>query len=476
MNDATPVPPPPSETVAALAAHTLRQGADFLDALAGNNANVAERLRHLADVSRRVAGALPDAPLKDSAGTVKRDDLNGRLAGSERIWTLAEVGVLLLAETTDIMQALRAGDASPAPSAESIHAFREARELLDIAPNARLGARLRELRPCLRDMRAILAGWGKARALSPWLLESVLENAGFRAAARDSYAMMMDGDFDALPAPGQRVWAEMLAGPWSQRNDIVPELSADEQARIEHAARNPRMPWSRVPLLPGDWLELPPESAAAVLKRIGRQYRVGQAKVAVVVAQACDRVRTRSLACYDGAVLVEVQGYPGGVRPGIASFLLVGNATHAADGGSAWIHDVNDAIGVRLSGRQAQLDYLRLFLNHMRASGNRFQPVETAGALLERAIDAASVRALCEAHARPMVGIGHDAEGRRLFRAVLCHRDVLVDVTIALAPQGLLEMVDEKLLAVEVPLQAERMDGLFVVLDETATRQVQACR
>ena len=69
-------------------------------------------------------------------------------------------------------------------------------------------------------------------------------------------------------------------------------------------------------------------------------------------------------------------------------------------------------------------------------------------------------------HVRDILPDGFDDEGYRRFRATICYGDALFDAVFALTPDGLLEMVDDEPVAEGLPLRKERLEGLFLVLDE----------
>ena len=141
-------------------------------------------------------------------------------------------------------------------------------------------------------------------------------------------------------------------------------------------------------------------------------------------------------------------------------------AVIAVDGGSAWIHDLNDLIGAQLHTPQARLDYLRLFASHVHGGEGRFVPLESLERVADRATDAAALQARLAPHVRDILPDGFDDEGYRRFRATICYGDALFDAVFALTPDGLLEMVDDEPVAEGLPLRNERLEGLFLVLDE----------
>ena len=462
-------------TVAEAAADALRTAADFLESAAASNWADAESSRDVARSCRRIAEALPVAPRRGARRVLHPTNLEGRYhSGSQQDTAISDVAARLLGEVASLMQTPHAEDRQTRGSlVEAASELRRIGRLLALAPCARLGSRLNELLPYLQvfpaagDMLAPQRGAGERRGSAYWdNVRKLMQDPGFWAVARDCYAMRDVGDLEERPEQMQMAWVAALAEFWNRRHSEAPPLTALEREQIVHAAHHPRAPWRRLPLLAGHWQELAPDDAAAMLCLIGAWHRAGVARVPLPLAHACDRVRVRRLACHGGVLLAEVQGQAGQGRPGIASFVLADHAVIAVDGGSAWIHDLNDLIGAQLHTPQARLDYLRLFASHVHGGEGRFVPLESLERVADRATDAAALQARLAPHVRDILPDGFDDEGYRRFRATICYGDALFDAVFALTPDGLLEMVDDEPVAEGLPLRNERLEGLFLVLDE----------
>ena len=402
---------------------------------------------------------------------LRPDDLGGRFeTGTERVHALSEVACWLLRDIAETMRDARPDDGETAGFLRELsHRLERAAQLLELAPGGELGPRLRECLPWLQKLQAgespFPQGGGCLTEIEDaWLdVPGLLADPGFHALARDCCRMRQGSDLDELDGQVQVACSARLAGHWRKRNAGRQPLRAAEMERLGHAVRHPRFAWACPPQTPGEWRELEHADALAVLALIGHWHRVGDGGVPFPLAHACDRVRTRQLACYDGALLVEVQGVSGNGRVGIASFLLADDGVHAIDGRSMWLHDRNELFGAGLDTPDAWLDYLRLFCTRVHADGGAFWPLESADDLLARALEVEPVRAACAAHAHPLRPGGYDEEGRRLFAATVCYGQDLYAATFALTPDGLLEMVDDTPLAADLPLRRMRMDGLFLV-------------
>lgn len=456
------------DTVGALAADALRVAARFLDSIEGDAIGPRESLVDDARVCRNIADAVAQNPLRNSSRVLAPTDLGGRFFTlTERMWTNAEVAAYLMGHVADLMEALPAADGALRNQLLlDAQRLRQVSAVISLAPNARLGSRLTELLPLLRALEKPIEG---ERPFPPLLIDGVTADPVFAAAAEDAYRIVTGRELTDLPGMAAAVWSGKLAMAWLRTRDRGWPLTGTEAAAVAEAVRHPRAPWSRAPGIPGEWADLGPEAAAEVLRLIGAHHRVGPARAPFPVAGFCDRVRTLPLRCHRGVMLIETQGRVGGGAVGIATFLLTEDKVLAVDGGSVWIHDLNDAVGFHLGDDGTRLDYVRLFMNSVRHEGERFQPVEAYEALAHRAIDTDALRDLCVGHARLIEPAGFDAEGRWLFLAVLCYRQAFFAAGLALTPDGQLEMIDDRTLA-EAPVRSERMEGLFAVVEAEETR------
>lgn len=456
------------DTVGLLAADGLRLAAEFLESIESADAETNKKLADEAGACRKMAEAVALAPLQNSSRILTPTDLDGRFfTRTERMWSNAVVASDLLGHAADLMQELPAADgALKNRLLLDAQKLRSTKKLLDLAPNARLGPRLTELMPLLREFERPVEG---EKPIPPMLIDGVTSDPVFDAAAHEVYRIVTGRELADLPVAAAAVWCGKLAMAWLRTQDEGWLLTQDEADAIAEAVRQPREPWCRAPGIPGDWADLDPDAAAEVLRLIGAHHRVGQTRAAFPLAGFCDRVRALPISCHGGVVLIEVQGRVEGGAPGIATFLLTEDKVLAADGSAAWIHDLNDAIGFHLHDDDARLDYVRLFMNCVRHEGERFQPVEAYEALAHRAIDADALRDLCAGHARPIEPGGFDGDGRWLFLTVLYYRQTLFAAGLALTPDGLLEMIDDRILA-EAPVRSERMEGLFSLLDAEELR------
>lgn len=452
------------DTVGVLASDALLAAARFLDTVESDDASAAETLAGNARMCRTLAEAVARAPLGSCRRIVGPDDLGGRFFTlTEQTWSNAEVAVFLLADTARIMEMLPAIDgALKNRLLRDAQGLRRVEALIRLAPNATLGPRLDALTPLLRTLERPREG---ERPFPPMLIDGTTSDPEFWETAQDVYRIIVGRELDDLPAQAQAVWSGKLAVAWHRLRDRARPLSQAQVQQIDDAARHPSGPWSRPPLIPGDWTELEPEAAASVLRLIATRFHLGPSSTPLPLAAFCDRVRTCPARCYGDAVLVEVQGRLVGGTSGIATFLITEDDIHGADGASAWIHDLNETRGVRLTDEEARLEYVRLFMNLVRNDDERFQLAESFQVMADRAEDAETLRALCIDHTAPPAPAGFDEEGRWRFVATIAYGGALFVAVLALRPDGLLEMTDDEMLVEDVRLRRERMDGLFVVLE-----------
>ncbi|MDZ4113581.1 MAG: hypothetical protein U1E18_28835 [Brevundimonas sp.] len=459
---------PVDESVAEFAGAMLESFADFLEATVGDDAVSSEAQKANARVYREIAAAVARAPFGNSALVLRPEDLGGRFHrphnASQRVWTNATVAGFLLAQAARTVEAARPEDLlvrlRPMPSAS---AFRDAEELLSLAPGGRLGARLTEILPQLRHVRAIERGDERPLS-SPEAHEAAMADPEFQALSEDTYRARHGRELKDSSALTQRHWTHRLAGIWMQRSPESIPLSHDDVEQIRHALAHPRHEWCRPPLIRGEWSNLESEDALSVLCLVSAYHRVGQSGQPFAVAWFCDRVRTCPLMCFGGAaILVEVQGQPEGATCGIASFVITDHGPSLASGGSDWLHDLNAVVGPHLNDPHARLDYLRLFMNCVRNGAERFQTIEHPEDGGDRFRNNAA-RELCSTHARPIAAEGLDDEGRWLYRATVLFEAALFVAVIAMSSDGMLEMTDDTMIGEGLNIRAERMVGPFVVL------------
>jgi len=454
----------PEYVVSEMTAALLRTAADFFKAADAGDKAGRTRLAHLADVCLRVAKGMEKNPNQGCRSVIGPDDLDGRFhPPTEQTWGVGEVAAYLLETAAGIMQGTRAPDvATQLALADNAAVFLTVAELARLAPAGRDEAELVELLPYLRHIQRM--GEFMKDGSSYKGLDELMQDEGFMSVAR-RVQKLKGRDFDSLPPEVQQVCCSWLVVVWrAQHERAGTPLTTEEQQAVRHAAAHPRMDWVRPPCVAGAWRELAPDEAADFLIVASAACRIGAERTPLALAYYCDRVRVRNMACHGEAVMAEVQGYAAGGRPGLATLYMTSRSTVAGDGGSAWIHDLNDREPPRLHDEEACTDYLRLFLNQVRNEGKRFEPVETEAELLVRARDPEALSRLIAPHVRPIERVGTNEDGFFILEATVSYGDALFTATFQLTPTGLIEMIDDHELMSDLPILPEDMDGPFVMI------------
>lgn len=339
--------------------------------------------------------------------------------------------------------------------------WRTAGRHLRMSPRGHLDAEFGRLYAYLDTASAVSAG-GKPE-IPPTADSDAMydDNAEFRATVLRAYDLVHGGDFATYPLQAQQVWASKLSGLWVSEHGrgrlALKEAQLDE---LRFAIETPRQPWVLGPLLPGPWQDLALDDAVAVLQRIGELERVGDKDTPLPLAYHCDRVRTRPLACFGGALLIEMQGYASvGLEPGLICAVMTGDGVAIANGESSVLHDLCDRYGAALDSEAARLDYLQLFANWVRGDDGRFQLIERSEQLMNRRRDPDWSPTDMAFQFRPIRPAGRDSEGRWLFDSLVAYGDALFEARFALGDTGLIEMIDDEPVEGGLPLWPERQEG-----------------
>ena len=335
-------------------------------------------------------------------------------------------------------------------------------DLLLAAPEAKLDAELVALWPYLE--RTIRFDFPPGAPAAPDDASAALmKDSGFMALL-DRVAAM------GLRDPGGREWdrahlARLLAPIWLARSPAAHEpLPENQTERLMHAAAAPRMDWALPTLIPGEWTHLSPADAAVVLTLVGEAERLGEKRWPLTLEHACDRVRSRSLACYGGALLFELQGYGSGGEPGLMSVLMAGDRLFVAEGTSAPLHHATDAVGLRLDTPDARRDFLVLFAGWVSSGEGRFHVIATERDLAPRFTGSPEQWDAVAPLIAPLEDLGRGEDGRWGFDATVLYGDALFRARFRLNEIGQVVMTDEEMLAHGLPVNVEVRDGPLVHL------------
>lgn len=459
--------PPSEERVADLAAHLLRRAAELSDSMARDNPNLSEAFKSNAETYRLIADRVAETPRGDTVSSGAHVKLKGLVdPTSDRRWSHGEVGARMLRDAAQLAENLARGGHESLLDVAAL--FRQSAMLLSTAPDAVMNEEIERLIPYLTAIDQVQQGLPIPRASST-RIDRLLTQPAFRAVAARTYALTSARDFETLATEVQQVWAGNIAVAWMDRHGPPPfDLTPDEDEALAYAAAHPRGPWKLPPLVAGDWSELGPEDAAAVMRVVGAAIRLGADETPVVLHHYCDLVRTRSLASHGGLLLVEMQGYGAGGQAGLVSAIVLADGVFVADGTSAPIHNLNDRFGAGLETPEARRDYAGLFLNWVRSDDGRFQPLATPHDLDHRLADPGWAVDRLGSIAAPLTEVAplpSPPGGWRLRTPVVYGSAVFV-AEFELAPDGSIEMVDDRILLEDVPLRAEVLDGLLVRLGE----------
>lgn len=453
------------ERVADLAALLLRRAAELSDSMARDNPTLSEAFASNAETYRLIA----DRVAEDPRGDPVRSGVHVKLKGlvdptSDRRWSHGEIGVQMLRDAAELAERLAAQGHLAMLDVAAL--FRQSAMFLSSAPEAVMNEELDRLTPYLTAIDCVQQGLPIQRAASVQI-DRLLALPAFRDIAARTYALSTARDFEILPEQVQQVWAGNIAGVWIALNGPPAfALTPEQDEALTYAAGHPRGPWILPPLVSGDWTDLAPDDAAAVMRVVGAAIRLGAEETPVVLHHYCDRVRTRALACHGGLLLVEMQGYGAGGEAGLISAILLDDGVVMADGASTPIHNLNDRFGAGLETVEARRDYALLFLNWVRSQNGRFQPLETPHDVDHRLAEPAWARDNLGPLAGPLTEVGPLSEGGWRLRAPIVHGNAVFVADFDLSPAGLMEMVDDEVLFTDAPLRAEVMDGLLVRLGD----------
>jgi hypothetical protein len=368
---------------------------------------------------------------------------------------------------------LRAGAAlaSPAGRVETWTRAGQSRKWESVAlyaqmsPAGRLDQEFGELYPFLAEVVAVQNNEPDRTPPSRHAERMFDEDPAYHAVVERVFELVNGDTLSRFPKEAQQAWARNFSGVWIEnRGPPRLKLTNEQVEQLRFAVETPRQSWVMAPLLPGRWTELSVGDAAAVMQRVAEVERVGDREVPITLAYHCDRVRTRPLRCFGGALLVEIQGYAtDDGEPGLISLVMATDSVAVADGQSAVLHGLCDRYGAQLETEEARLDYLHLFTNWVRGDEGRFQLVEEPQQLVARRRDPVWTPQAMQGHLRPVQSAGQDDEGRWLYDATVAYAEALFRARFALAANGMIEMVDDDPLEEGLPLWPETLRGPLLV-------------
>jgi len=179
------------------------------------------------------------------------------------------------------------------------------------------------------------------------------------------------------------------------------------------------------------------------LRKLGARYDTGPVR----------RFSARRLPFYDTVRLIRLNStrWDNGLRN--LFFLDDGTKRQWLDGRSDPVHQMNLAAPVTITGTTV-LDYLRFFCFFLRSDGKAFHLAEDAADPLLAPLHAAGSDALVKA-AKPATILAELPDGTFVCRATVFHGNTLCESQFRIGANGSCEMIEETLLAKDLPVQLD---------------------
>lgn len=238
-------------------------------------------------------------------------------------------------------------------------------------------------------------------------------------------------------------------------------MKPEQIEQVRFVLANPRYAaWPASPVVPGDWRDLAPGAALQTLISINDWLEEHSGTRNLAMDWTIDRVRVRSLICYDNARLVEFGGHGGYGRPGLINVIVHQEGMALMNGTSGIIHRLNMNLPPQLETDAHLQDYLSLFMNWVRGEYGRFQPVGDLETLRTRLQPDATDLVLPET-----VGpferspVPADNEAIACFTGSVLYGDSLYRATMAISSDGQVEMLEDDAIVTDLPVREEFMTG-----------------
>jgi len=167
--------------------------------------------------------------------------------------------------------------------------------------------------------------------------------------------------------------------------------------------------------------------------------------------------------------LLEARLERDGETLGCVSWLRHGSDLTVFNGTSPGVHALNKAVPVNLSDRQAALDYLRFFCAIVHGNEGAFRVIETPGQLRLLPDLPEGVAGRVRAYARP-AGDWHDqraperedeTDGNSYVEALVLYSNALFLSWFKVLGSGMIEMVNDEPVVLDLPVEIERFDGVL---------------
>lgn len=224
-------------------------------------------------------------------------------------------------------------------------------------------------------------------------------------------------------------------------------------------SRHSALRWAAAPLISGDWFDILPEEADAILTVLSDYLETAELPVFLATAKV-QRMRAMTLAVYPDWLLVECQAQFSSEAVVLFNFLLGPTGAILLDGNSQSIHALNHMNSVRIADPQVAAEYLTFYCSVVRSGLGRFEIVASIGDLTfspetTKAQKAALRRLLTTPRPGPV------AEGVVPFECTVRYGDKLFRSKFLVPPDGRVQMVDDQELEFDATLTTEQFEGPF---------------
>lgn len=250
--------------------------------------------------------------------------------------------------------------------------------------------------------------------------------------------------------------------------DMVRSLGGHEQGDTDQAVR------AGLPLLPGQWTDVAPADALALMVRVAARVEP--------VRDICARhdvtaVRSRPLECVAQGLLIAFDtGDNAGDAAGGGAFIYRPGIIDPLDGQSARLHRLADEGALRLDTAARALEYCQLFAASVQGGEGCFFPLQADMPVHVQQRHPCAARSL--ASAREPFSVA-EADGDWEVGMTVAYSAALFRASFRVGRNGTIEMIDDRILCGIAPASAQTwQDGLRLsipVAEDEAIGRCHAC-
>jgi TPR repeat protein len=213
--------------------------------------------------------------------------------------------------------------------------------------------------------------------------------------------------------------------------------------------------WATAPLLPGAWTTLQVEERSSELERFA-----ADPVAARLEGWDLERLRTLPITFYTDAALYEVEVWRDDER-GVFTYLRAGDRITAIDGNSAGVHALNAESLLQIGSIRQAVSYLRFFVGALEGSDLRFQVVDEIEDLLWLP-DATDADRQAVAGKLRLLDISEGPDGSWQGTGTVVYGQGAYDVDLELSGDGKVEMLNDTLIAADLPLYVESFNDVGI--------------